>query len=181
VRIGDTVVVVGPGPIGLLIVQVAKACGAKRVVNTGTRDNRLELAKKLGADEVVNIKHEDVVDIVSQITNGVMADIVIEAAGTSSAAVQSLKLAKRKGVVTLVGVYPKPFEADFNDIVRRELQVRGSWSSGVFTDWELALKLLSSKKVQTTPLITHKLPLEKWEEAVKLEQERKAMKVLFNP
>jgi len=183
VRVGDTVAVVGPGPIGLLIIQVAKACGASFVINTGARgdDDRLELAKKLGADEVANVEHEDPVEKVRQLTNGVMADIVIEAAGAPRAATQSLELAKRGGVITLVGIYPKPFEADLNIVLRKELRIRGSWSSGVFTDWELALKLLSAKRVQTTPLITHELPLENWKESLKLVQERKAIKVVFHP
>src|SRR3954467_11097014 len=81
---GESVVVIGPGPIGLLAVAVAKALGAGPVVLTGTRDKRLAIGKQLGADRVVNINDEDAVEIVKQLTSGVGADYVVECAGSES-------------------------------------------------------------------------------------------------
>src|SRR5947209_11197958 len=79
---GESVVVIGPGPIGLLAVAVAKALGASPVVLTGTRDKRLAIGKELGADRVINIGNENPVDVVKQLTGGIGADYVVECAGT---------------------------------------------------------------------------------------------------
>src|SRR6202140_3265318 len=81
---GESVVVIGPGPIGLLAVAVAKALGASPVILTGTRNRRLAIGRELGADRVINIAEEDAVDVVKQLTGGVGADYVVECAGTQA-------------------------------------------------------------------------------------------------
>jgi hypothetical protein len=79
---GESVVVIGPGPIGLLAVAVAKALGASPVILTGTRNGRLAIGRELGADRAVNINDEDAVEVVKQLTGGIGADYVVECAGT---------------------------------------------------------------------------------------------------
>src|SRR5437016_7958950 len=81
---GESVVVIGPGPIGLLAVAVAKALGASPVILTGTRNKRLAIGRELGADRVININDEDAVEIVKQLTGGIGADYVVECAGTEA-------------------------------------------------------------------------------------------------
>ena len=81
---GESVVVIGPGPIGLLAVAVAKALGANPVILTGTRNRRLAIGRELGADRVININDEDAVKIVKQLTGGIGADYVVECAGTEA-------------------------------------------------------------------------------------------------
>src|SRR3954451_24438667 len=81
---GESVVVIGPGPIGLLAVAVAKALGADPVILTGTRDTRLAIGKELGADRVINVARENAVEAVKELTGGVGADYVVECAGTES-------------------------------------------------------------------------------------------------
>src|SRR6266540_5905772 len=82
---GESVVVIGPGPIGLLAVAVAKALGASPVILTGTRNSRLSIGRELGADRVININDEDAVDVVKQLTGGIGADYVIECSGAPNA------------------------------------------------------------------------------------------------
>src|SRR5690349_22797044 len=81
---GESVVVIGPGPIGLLAVAVAKALGASPVILTGTRNGRLAIGRGLGADRVININDEDAVEVVKQLTDGIGADYVVECAGTET-------------------------------------------------------------------------------------------------
>jgi L-iditol 2-dehydrogenase len=183
VQLGDTVAVIGPGPIGLLIVQVAKASGASSVISIGAQgdDSRLELARKLGADDTVNVSKENPVEKMRLLTAGKMPDIVIEAAGTPGAALLSCELVRSGGIVTLVGVYSETAEMNLNLVVRKEVQLRGNWTSGVYADWKLALKMLSEGRVQTAPLITHRLPMQEWAKAFKLAEKREAIKVIFNP
>jgi L-iditol 2-dehydrogenase len=82
---GESVVVIGPGPIGLLAVAVAKALGASPVILTGSRNRRLAIGRELGADRVVNINDENAVEVVRQVTGGIGADYVVECAGTEAA------------------------------------------------------------------------------------------------
>jgi L-iditol 2-dehydrogenase len=86
------VVVIGPGPIGLLAVAVAKALGASPVILTGSRNRRLAIGRELGADRVVNINDENAVEVVRQVTGGIGADYVVECAGTEAAVNQATAL-----------------------------------------------------------------------------------------
>src|SRR3982074_383959 len=98
---GESVVVIGPGPIGLLAVAVAKALGASPVILTGTRNRRLAIGKELGADRVVNINDEDAVEAVRQLTGGIGADYVVECAGTEATVNQAIHMANRGGKICL--------------------------------------------------------------------------------
>src|SRR6478672_2525357 len=98
---GESVVVIGPGPIGLLAVAVAKALGASPVILTGTRPRRLAIGKELGADRVINIAEENPVEIVRQLTGGIGADYVIECAGTEATVNEAIHMANRGGKICL--------------------------------------------------------------------------------
>src|SRR5256714_2534179 len=94
---GESVVVIGPGPIGLLAVAVAKALGASPVILTGTRNKRLAIGQELGADRVININDEDAVEVVRQLTAGIGADYVVECAGTEATINQAIHMTNRGG------------------------------------------------------------------------------------
>jgi L-iditol 2-dehydrogenase len=96
---GESVVVIGPGPIGLLAVAVAKALGASPVILTGTRNGRLAIGRELGADRVVNINDEDAAEVVKQLTAGICADYVVESAGTEATINQAIHMTKRGGKI----------------------------------------------------------------------------------
>src|SRR5712692_2370245 len=99
---GESVVVTGPGPIGLLGVAVAKAMGAQPVILTGTRDNRLEIGRELGADHVVNIrKQPDVVEAIKQLNGGKGVDYVVECSGAPNAVNEAIRMVNRGGKVCL--------------------------------------------------------------------------------
>ena len=179
---GDFVVVLGPGPMGLLSLQIAKLSGAEQVVVTGLdadRD-RLELAKRLGADITINVQEEDPVDAVKNMTAGLGADVVLEASGASVARRQAFELVRRCGKVGLIGLTGKPTEINLDSVVEGELDLRGSWGT-VWTSWRRALALISSGGIQVAPLITARLPLEKWREGFEMMEEKKALKVLLSP
>jgi L-iditol 2-dehydrogenase len=105
---GETVVVAGPGPIGLMAVQLAKAVGAGRVIITGTRDERLSLARELGADLAVNTTKENVIKRVLELTGGLGADVVLECAGSSGSLSDAVEFTRRNGRIGLVGIYSEP-------------------------------------------------------------------------
>src|SRR5215472_4376285 len=105
---GEGVVVVGPGPIGLMGVGVAKALGAQPVILTGTRDSRLEMGKKLGADHVVNVNREAPVDAVMRITGGKGVNYVLECSGAANALNESGRMVNRGGRICLAAFPHEP-------------------------------------------------------------------------
>ncbi len=135
VKGGDTVLVSGPGPIGLLLVQVARAAGASKIIMVGRKSqNRLRLARELGAAHVFSAQ-EDMISAVKDITNGKGADLFFECSGNADAFVSLIPTVKKGGQIILVGLYPKEVQFGLNAIVTNELEVKGTWTSGVFTDW----------------------------------------------
>jgi L-iditol 2-dehydrogenase len=178
---GDHVAVLGPGPMGLLTTQVAKASGAGAVTQTGRRGVRLSIASEVGADNVIAFDEEDVVQRALDYTGGVGADVVFEASGSPDALAQALDIAKRKGQVILIASPRDPVKIDFRKILGKPLTLKGSIMSK-WIDYETAMRLMSSGVVRAGPIVTHRLPLEEWGKAFdSIRVEKKAGKVLFIP
>jgi len=161
---GDTVVVHGPGPMGLLTTQVAKACGASLVIQTGHRGVRLDIAKEIGADVTIPVEEEDPVERIKEITGGMGADVVFEVSGAASAALQAFDEVRRKGQVIFIAGPPDPVEFSFRKILGGGLTVKGSIMSK-WIDYERAVRLISGGFVRAGPLITHRLPITEWRKA----------------
>ena len=126
---GESVVVIGPGPIGLLAVAVAKALGASPVILVGTRDNRLEIGQKLGADITLNAKTEDVVARVMEIT-GKGADYVVDAAGTGETVNQAVHMTNRGGKVCLAAFPKNAVEFDIGYLAVNNIYLYGIRGEG---------------------------------------------------
>src|SRR5258706_9835977 len=120
---GESVVVIGPGPIGLLAIAVAKALGASPVILTGTRNKRLAIGKELGADRVINVTEENAVDIVKQLTGGIGADYVVECAGTEATVNEAIHMANRGGENFFAGFPPRPGAAGFGALVENNIYI----------------------------------------------------------
>ena len=178
---GDLVVVAGPGAMGLLSLQLARAAGA-RVVVTGTPDDtaRLEMARRLGADRVVDVRREDLKALLWDLTGGEGADVYIEASGAPAAARAGLEVTRRRGQYLQLGLAGAPFTIDFAQIAYREIQVMGTLGQK-WTAWETALKLLASGQVVTEPLVTDVLPLTEWETAFARFRARQGIKIAMTP
>jgi L-iditol 2-dehydrogenase len=168
---GESVVVIGPGPIGLLAVAVAKALGANPVILTGTRDKRLAIGKELGADRVINIAHENPVEIVKQMTGGIGADYVIECAGTEETVAQAIHMTNRGGKICLAAFPHEPVTTDIAHLVRNNIYVfgiRGEGSSATHR----AMALMAEKRFDATRIHTHTFPLTELPTALRYARER---------
>jgi 2-desacetyl-2-hydroxyethyl bacteriochlorophyllide A dehydrogenase len=178
---GDSVVVVGPGPLGLLALQAARAAGAAQTIVTGlARDRaRLDVARRLGADHVVVADEGPAVEQVRDLTGGLGADVVIEAGGTPEAVSQAIAMARGYGQVALVGFAPTA-EVGPLDIVRNYLKIVGI-VGGLPRHAERALRWLESGQVRAAPIVTHRLPLEEAEQGFQLMKDSTAAKVFFAP
>jgi len=158
----DTLLVVGSGTIGLLAVATAKAAGVRCVIASARYDFQADLALELGADRVIRVPAQDVSDEVRQWTDGVGADTVIETTASQSGVNDALRSARNGGTVVLVGGFHKPLEVDLGRIVGGEVHVTGSNCyaySGLRTDFDWSIELISSGKVHADKLITHRFPL----------------------
>jgi 2-desacetyl-2-hydroxyethyl bacteriochlorophyllide A dehydrogenase len=179
---GETVAVLGPGPIGLMAVQLVKALGAVRVVLTGTRASRLALGRELGADVTVNAREEDPVAAVREATDGKGADTVIDCAGGDETFDQAIKMTKPAGRIILVAFYHGPVTADVSDAVRRNLTIHTERGEGGTTVGQ-ALRLLAAGRIQAKPLVSHTYPLSRVHEGFDVLEKRTgdAMKIIFHP
>ncbi|WP_352418604.1 alcohol dehydrogenase catalytic domain-containing protein [Proteiniborus sp.] len=177
----DTVVVFGPGPIGLYATQIAKAEGAKKIITVGVKgdEERLELAKELGADEIV-ISDENLLENISKLTDGRMADIVVEATGHPSVFEMALSSVRKHGTVIMIGIFHAPATANIAQIVRREIQIKGSICY-TWQDYKECIDLVEAGKVRVEPMISHTFDLKDMDKAMEVIDQRKAIKIIMHP
>lgn len=179
IGIGDTVLVSGPGPIGLLSLLLLKTKGCKVIISgTSTDSMRLALAKKLGADLAVDVNSEDLFEFIHRETHGKGVEISFECAGAVSSVAACLKSLKKMGKYVQVGIIGDEVKVDFDDIVYKGLQVYGSGGHSIQT-WEKVMKILEQKKINLHSLITHQIPLSQWREAFDLCEKKESGKVLM--
>ena len=167
---GQSVVVMGPGPIGLMGVAVAKALGASEVILTGTRDNRLEMGRKLGADYTVNVTKEDSVEAVRRYTNG-GAHYVLECSGAPNAVNDAAKMLKRGGRICLAAFPSEPVPVDIANLVRNNIYLYGIRGEGRSATHRAAA-LMAQKRFDAKMIHTHTFPLEEVPTALRYARER---------
>ena len=178
---GSTVVVSGPGPIGLLCAQVARAAGAEVIVlGTSADEARFALARRLGFEHLVDVQRRDVVAAVQDLAAGRGPDLLVEAAGAAASLDQCLRLAPRGAAILQIGLYGKPVPAPVDTLVLKELRLLGSFSSTP-TAWPIALDLIATGTVQTEPLVTSTRPLSEWEDAFQAARRKAEGKILLTP
>jgi L-iditol 2-dehydrogenase len=178
---GETVLVQGPGPIGLIAVQLCKALGAARVILTGTRDSRLAIGKQLGADHTINVRSENLRDRIRDITGGRGADCVLECAGGPSSMQEALENVKRGGRIGVVAWYAGPVEVDMNLAVRSNVRIYAARGEGGMNCGR-SLELMSKGKILADPIITHHFGLDQIHDAFRTYTERigNALKVVIH-
>ncbi|MCM3790671.1 zinc-binding dehydrogenase [Domibacillus indicus] len=175
----DKVLVFGPGPIGLLQCQVIKAQGAFVILAGITKDaKRLELAKSLGVDVVVDIQKESLEEVVMKHTNGYGVDKLFECSGAVPALNQGLPLVRKKGTFVQVGIFAEKLNPlDQESIIQRELTYVGTRSQKP-SSWPIALNLLAEGKINADKMITKVVPLEQWREGFDAVRSGDQIKVL---
>ena len=168
---GESVVVIGPGPIGLLAVAVAKSLGASPVILTGTRNRRLAIGRELGADRVVNINDEDAVEVVKQLTGGIGADYVVECAGTEATINQAIHMTNRGGKICLAAFPHDLVTMDIAHLVKNNIYTFGIRGEGRSAT-RRAMALMAEKRFDATKIHTHTFPLADLPTALRYARER---------
>ena len=168
---GEGLAVIGPGPIGLMGVAVGKALGAQPVILTGTRDARLELGLKLGADHVVNVRNEDPVEAVNRITRGKGVDYVLECSGAPNALNEASNMVNRGGRICLAAFPREPALVDLANLVRNNIYVFGIRGEGRRATHR-ASAFMAQKRFDAKIIHTHTFPLDELPTAFKYSMER---------
>jgi 2-desacetyl-2-hydroxyethyl bacteriochlorophyllide A dehydrogenase len=183
IKMGDSVAIIGAGPIGLLLLQLAKKAGASKTIQTDYDDARLELAEKLGADYTINVKKQDPMLTVKELTKGYGMDVAIEAVGSPEAITQAMRVTRRGGRLNIFGVSPQnaTWEVKPFDLYNKELTITSSYRSP-FT-FQKAVEIVSSGELKLKPLISHIFPIDEIEHAFKILDEKleKAIKIIIKP
>ena len=185
-HVGDTVVIFGPGPLGIFSLLLAKAAGAESVVMIGGTASRLELCQQLGATSTLNrhgTSENERNEAVRELTQGRGADLVIEASGSTDAAREGLNLVRHGGALSLVGFGTPVGEmtlAPFESLVRKNVRIQGVWVSDVSHTLQ-AISLVQQQPAALAHLVTHRLPLHKASRALELVADRQAMKAVLLP
>jgi L-iditol 2-dehydrogenase len=181
VRLGDVVLLSGPGPIGLMCLKLLVADGV-RVIVAGTSSDavRREKAREIGAHRVVNVDREDLAEIVRDETGGRGVDLAFECAGAAPSARACLEGLRPLGTYVQVGIFGEDVVVPLDATIYKQLVFRGTVGYTVKT-WERTMRILEQGRVHLDDLISHRLPLEQWKDAFDLCARGEGIKVLISP
>jgi threonine dehydrogenase-like Zn-dependent dehydrogenase len=164
VRPGETVVVTGPGSIGLISAHIAKVLGAGRVILTGTRTDRLAVGCRMGADIALNIHEVNVREAIMELTNGIGADMIVECSGQAEPAAEALEIVRKNGRISYNGIYHEQVTLQLDKIVQWNLLITGPKAEGML-NLERAIPLMADGRINLQPLHTHTFKLDDINEA----------------
>ena len=184
IQVGDFVVILGCGPIGLLAGQIAKAVGAGRVMITGRGSavkSRFKVAEELGVfDHIVNVEKEDPVQLVREVSDGKGADIIFDTTGSPAALLQGFDMVRRAGLVEVIGIGDQSIELPWGRMVKEVIKLhfcRGTSRQSFDTFCSLA----ATGKMNLEPMISLKLPLDEWRKGFDAAESRDSVKTLLIP
>ena len=181
IRPGDLVVVLGPGPIGLLCTRMAALAGANPLIVAGVSADasRLVAARQLGATDTVDLQQQNLEEIVRAFRpEG--ADLVCDATGASQAVNDALRLVRPDGAITKVGWSPDSITVDLNPLVLRNIRLQGSFSHN-YPVWERVIHLLDRRLTMPETIVGMRAPLEKWRDAFDAMHDRRVIKSVLLP
>lgn len=180
---GQDVLVTGCGPVGILAQCVAKALGAKRVIATDVEDSKLQLAKEMGADITINSKTQDVKEFIMNLTDGVGVDRICECSGVPPVVNSVFSMLRKGGHVCLIGLPKQPLHVEnvLQDIVFKALTLVTVHGRLIFHTWEQIEKLVAEGKVDIKKVVSHRVPMSRFEDAFKALFSGEACKILLDP
>jgi threonine dehydrogenase-like Zn-dependent dehydrogenase len=155
--VGESVTILGQGPIGLGVTRIATLSGAGRIFAVDVRDNVLKIAQEFGATQTINIAGENALEKILKTTGG-PTDIVIETAGASASAAILPALVKKGGKIVNIGIFKGIGSIPIEAIVAKELNIIGVGGNGGKGKYEIALRLVEKGVIDPTRLITHRFP-----------------------
>ncbi|MEI6131278.1 MAG: galactitol-1-phosphate 5-dehydrogenase [Bacillota bacterium] len=189
IEIGDTVVIFGAGPIGLMLASWAKAWGAYKTILVDIDKGKIKFAQKLGFENVINSMELDAIEEISRLTEGKGADVCVEGAGVSKTLEQCLFAARAFGRVVAMGNPAgemKLSQKAYWELLRKQLKISGTWNSSYSpipkNDWKLSIDAMTSGLLDVKPFITHRVALSQHKQVLEMMRDRSAFynKVMFS-
>jgi threonine 3-dehydrogenase len=179
---GDSVVVIGCGPIGQFAVGISRIKGAEKIIATDINEKRLNIARRMGATHLVNPQKESLVDRVLSLSDGNGAGVIIEASGDAQALEKAFNYLRIGGKLFMIGHPEELLRIDGSpQIIFKEARIRGLFGREIWRTWEIAEDLLFSGKLSIDPIITHKFSLEEFEKAFDIAISGEGCKILLIP
>jgi len=180
IRAGDTVLLSGPGPIGLICLALLAMKGCRILVaGTDADAARLDIARSMGADVVANVSRENLAELVARETNGRGVDVAVECAGAGPSVAACLRAVKQRGKYIQVGIVGKDIAIPFDTILYKQLEVRASYAHSIET-FDRVMSIWKQNKIRLRTVITHKFPLSRWAEAFRTAEEKSGGKILLS-
>lgn len=181
IAVGDVVLVSGPGAIGMIASQIAKAQGATVVLTGIDQDReRLDFAANLGVDYAVDSQRDSLGDVIDELTGGRGADVVLECSGVGAPVTAALDLIKKQGSFTQIGIQAKPVAIDLEKVCMKELKITGSFGSK-WTSWEKAIRLVADGRINLKDLAWKALPVTQWRDAFNEFENKEGLKLILQP
>ena len=179
---GQMVLVTGPGPMGLMAVQIARAMGARQVILTGTRESRLRIGKQLGADYTIDVHENNPVESVQEISEGGGVDLAVECSGSEAGIETVIQSTRKSGRIILIGFPQEPVRVDLGTVAKNNLTIYGVRGEGM-ASCSRVIELMAQGKLNASSLITHRFPLANIGEALDTFERRTggAIKVILSP
>jgi len=176
--VGEDVLVTGAGPIGIMGACVAMAVGARNVVITDVNEYRLELARKLGITNIINVSNHELRDVMSRIRMTEGFDIGLEMSGSPQAFMQMIDLMKAGGKLALLGILPNDTRIAWDKVIFKGLLLKGIYGREMYETWYKMCALLQSR-LQIEQIITHRYPVNRFEEGFQTMISGKSGKVIL--
>jgi L-iditol 2-dehydrogenase len=181
VRLGDTALVSGPGPMGLLCLKLLVAEGIKTIMAGAAGDDlRLQAAEQLGAFAIINVSQQDLLETVYELTNGVGVDVAVECAGHEQSVRACLRALRAMGRYTQVGICGREIQFPMDQIFYKQLSLKGSVCYTART-WERMMNIFAQGKIRLGDLVSTKLGISDWQKAFSLCTDRAGLKILMYP
>jgi threonine 3-dehydrogenase len=177
--VGEDVLVTGAGPIGIMAAAVARHVGARHVVITDVNEYRLDLARKMGVSRAVNVSSEPLKDVMNDLGMTEGFDIGLEMSGVPSAFSDMLDKMNHGGKIAMLGIPPQDVSVDWNKVIFKGLTIKGIYGREMFETWYKMVSLLQSG-LDLSPIITHQLPVDDFQQGFEIMGSGKSGKVLLD-
>ena len=176
--VAEDVLITGAGPIGIMAVSICNFVGARHVVITDVNDYRLDLARKMGASRAINVSHERISDVFEDLNMSNGFDVGLEMSGNPDAFKDMLENMYHGGKIALLGLLPKSTQINWDDIIFKGLHVKGIYGREMYETWYKMTQMLRSG-LDISPVLTHKLPIDDFQEGFDIMESGNCGKVVL--
>ena len=176
--VAEDVLITGAGPIGIMAVSICNFVGARHVVITDVNDYRLDLARKMGASRAINVSHERISDVFEELNMSNGFDVGLEMSGNPDAFKDMLENMYHGGRIVLLGLLPKSTQINWDDIIFKGLHVKGIYGREMYETWYKMTQMLRSG-LDISPVLTHKLPIDDFQEGFDIMESGNCGKVVL--